>query len=89
MKSKLTLLLLILKNSFEYIHMICILGPAAMDIAWIGAGSADAYFHQGTTYLLIIIRVIELHIWFFPFCVSIVIKTIELSNRSLQRVHTK
>ena len=35
---------------------ICILGPAAMDIAWIGAGSADAYFHQGTTYLLIIIR---------------------------------
>lgn len=28
-------------------HAVRAPGPAAMDIAWIGAGSADAFFHQG------------------------------------------
>ena len=25
----------------------CVPGPAALDIAWIGAGSSDAFFHFG------------------------------------------
>lgn len=36
-----------LKYMMDNAHAIRCPGPAAMDIAWIGAGSADAYFHQG------------------------------------------
>merc|ERR1719410_3202473 len=28
-------------------HAVRCPGPAALDIAWVGAGSADAYFHMG------------------------------------------
>ena len=44
--SNLWLTLKFLKYPFPQFHFRCP-GPAATDIAWIGSGSADAFFHMG------------------------------------------
>jgi myo-inositol-1(or 4)-monophosphatase len=36
-----------LKFILEKAHAVRCPGPAALDIAWVGAGSADGFFHQG------------------------------------------
>jgi len=36
-----------LKYIMDHAHSVRCPGPAAMDIAWVAAGSADGYFHQG------------------------------------------
>ena len=37
-----------LTNLMDKAHAVRAPGPAALDIAWVGAGSADGYFHFGT-----------------------------------------
>ena len=37
-----------LTNMMDKAHAVRAPGPAALDIAWVGAGSADGYFHFGT-----------------------------------------
>jgi len=36
-----------LDHILEHAHAVRAPGPAAMDIAWVGSGSADGFFHQG------------------------------------------
>ena len=42
-----------LTNMMDKAHAVRAPGPAALDIAWVGAGSADCYFHFGNSSILL------------------------------------